>query len=99
MTIDAFATATELLAALRTKQVSTVELLEFHIRRIARHNPALNAIVEPDFDRARDEATTADARRQSGAGTIGLAHCRVANAASSRPTPRAAYACAGCPPC
>src|SRR5947208_1011117 len=66
MTIDAFATATEMLAALRTKQVSAVELLELHARRIARHNPALNAIVEPDFDRARDEATTADARRQSG---------------------------------
>src|SRR2546429_8148239 len=64
--LDALAPATELLAALRTKQVSTVELLEFHIRRIARHNPALNAIVEPDFDRARDEAKSADARRQRG---------------------------------
>jgi len=66
MTIDAFATATEMLAALRTKQVSAVELLELHIRRITRHNPALNAIVEQDFDRARDEAKAADARRQRG---------------------------------
>ena len=56
MTIDAFATATEMLAALRTKQVSAVELLDLHVRRIARHNPALNAIVETDFERAKTEA-------------------------------------------
>src|SRR5438034_3431564 len=66
MTIDAFATATEMLAALRTKQVSAVELLDLHVRRIARHNPALNAIVEPDFERAKTEAQAADARRQRG---------------------------------
>src|ERR1043166_3806805 len=64
--IDPFATATEMLAALRTKQISAVELLELHLRRIARHDPALNAIVEPDFDRARDDAKAADARRQNG---------------------------------
>src|SRR5205809_1771412 len=66
MTIDAFATATEMLAALRTKQVSAVELLDLHMRRIARHNPALNAIVEPDFDRARRDAEAADARIAGG---------------------------------
>jgi len=64
--INPFATATEMLAALRAKQVSAVELLDLHIKRIERHNPALNAIVEPDFDRARDEANAADARRQRG---------------------------------
>jgi hypothetical protein len=31
MTIDAFATATEMLAALRTRKVSAVELLDLHI--------------------------------------------------------------------
>jgi amidase len=66
MTIDAFATATEMLAALRTKQISAVELLDLHVRRITRHNPALNAIVEPDFERAKTEAQAADARRQRG---------------------------------
>jgi amidase len=64
--IDAFATAAEMLAALRTKQVSAVELLDLHIRRIARHNTALNAIVEPDFERAKSEAQAADSRRQRG---------------------------------
>ena len=64
--IDPCATATEMLAALRAKQVSAVELLDLHVRRIARYNHALNAIVEPDFDRARDEAKAADTRRQRG---------------------------------
>jgi amidase len=64
--IDAFATATEMLSALRAGQISAVELLELHRARIERHNGALNAIVEPDFDRARQAAKAADARRERG---------------------------------
>ena len=64
--IDAFATARQMLAALDSRQVSAVELLELHRGRIARENPALNAIVEPDFERARGDAQTADARRARG---------------------------------
>ena len=63
---DAFATATQMLAALGAGQVSAVELLELHRRRIERHNPSLNAIVEPDFERARHDAEAADARRARG---------------------------------
>src|SRR5262245_10209881 len=64
--IDAFATATDMLAALRARRVSAVELLELHRRRIERHNPELNAIVEPDFERARRDAEAADAQRARG---------------------------------
>src|SRR5881397_3125978 len=64
--IDAFATATDLLAALRARRVSAVELLDLHRRRIERHNPELNALVEPDFERARRDAEAADARRARG---------------------------------
>jgi amidase len=64
--IDAFATATEMLAALDAGTASAVELLELHRRRIERYNPALNAIVEPDFERARQDAEAADARRARG---------------------------------
>src|SRR5215475_2659480 len=64
--IDAFTTATDMLAALRARRVSAVELLELHQRRIARHNLELNAVVEPDFDRARGDADAADARRARG---------------------------------
>jgi amidase len=66
MTIDAFATATAMLAALRARRLSAAELLELHRRRIQRHNPRLNAIVEPDFERARVVAEAADARRARG---------------------------------
>src|SRR5881397_361208 len=64
--IDAFATATDLLAALRARRVSAVELLDLHRRRIERHNAELNAIVELDFERARRDAEAADARRARG---------------------------------
>jgi amidase len=63
--LDAFATATEMLAALRARRVSAVELLDLHRRRIERYNPTLTAIVEPDFERARRIAEAADARRDS----------------------------------
>jgi amidase len=64
--IDAFASATEMLAALRSRRTSAAELLELHRRRIERHNPTLNAIVEPDFDRARRDAESADGKRARG---------------------------------
>ena len=64
--LDAFVTATEMLAALRARRVSAVELLDLHVGRIARFNPSLNAIVEPDFERARRDAADADARRARG---------------------------------
>lgn len=64
--IDAFASATEMLAALRARRVSAVELLDLHVRRIERLNPPLNAIIERDFERARRDAAEADARRARG---------------------------------
>jgi amidase len=64
--IDAFTTAPEMLSALRTKRASAVELLDLHRKRIERHNTELNAIVEPDFERARHDAEAADARRARG---------------------------------
>src|SRR5688572_10825753 len=64
--LDAFASATEMLAALRARRLSAVELLELHVRRIERLDPPLNAVVERDFERARHDAAAADARRARG---------------------------------
>src|SRR6266550_1424143 len=64
--VHAFASAVEMLAALRARRVSAVELLDLHRRRIERYNSELNAIVEPDFERARRDAEAADARRARG---------------------------------
>jgi amidase len=64
--LDTFATATEMLAALRARRIGAVDLLDAHRRRIERHNPELNALVELDFERARGDAAAADTRRQRG---------------------------------
>lgn len=45
--------ATEIAAKVAKKEVSPSEVLDVHISRIEEVNPKLNAMVEPDFDRAR----------------------------------------------
>src|SRR5438105_11253435 len=52
--------ATELAAMLRSKQISARELLDLYLHRIERYNPALNAVVTLDEERARLEAQRAD---------------------------------------
>src|SRR6266508_3725660 len=47
--INPFATATELLAALRAGQVTSLELTDLYIRRIERHDGRLNAVVVRDL--------------------------------------------------
>lgn len=58
---DPFASATALAAAIRSGAISSRDLLELYLGRIERFNPALNAIVTLDADRARAEADAADA--------------------------------------
>ncbi|WP_223635591.1 amidase [Corallococcus sp. EGB] len=54
-------TATELAAALRERQVTSVEVLDAFLTRARQHNPALNAVVTWDEARARQRAEAADA--------------------------------------
>ena len=56
-----FATAHELAAAIRERRVSAVEVLDAHLARISRFNPALNAIVTLNEENARVRAREADA--------------------------------------
>ena len=51
MTIDGTASATELAAAIRRKQVSSRELLDLFIDRIDRLDGKVNAVVTRDVDR------------------------------------------------
>ncbi len=72
-TFDPFASATEMLRALRAGAVSAVELLEAHLQRVERINPRLNAIVIPN-PAARQAALNADralASERSGGPTAG----------------------------
>ena len=53
MAIDHFSSATEMLAALESKDISSAELTELHISRIEQHDTKLNSIPVHTFDRAR----------------------------------------------
>ena len=68
-----FRSASECLAALRTREVSSLELVDASISRIEALNPELNAVVATDYDRARDRARVADAASANG-NTLGLLH-------------------------
>lgn len=64
--IDAFTPAVAMLDALNKRQVSAVELLDMHLRRIERYNPALGAIVTFAIEHARQAANAADGARARG---------------------------------
>jgi hypothetical protein len=48
-------------AAVRSRRVSSVELLDAYVARIEKLNPMVNAVVTLDVDRARQRALEADA--------------------------------------
>jgi amidase len=53
--------ASELAAAIRSKKLTSTEIVEAHLNRIAKVNPKLNAVVQLTADSARKEAAEADA--------------------------------------
>jgi amidase len=57
----AFASATRLAADIRDRRIGCLELLDHYLARADRCNPALNAIVAWQTDRARERARAADA--------------------------------------
>lgn len=59
--------ALETAAAIRSRQVSALEVTQAHIARLHAANPALNAVVVDLTDQALDAARTADAALASGA--------------------------------
>jgi amidase len=67
LTLDHFTSAVAMAAAVQSREISARELLELHLERIAAVNPAVNAIVSLDEDRARSAAAAADSLLVSGA--------------------------------
>ncbi len=57
---DLFCSATQLAGAIRAGDTSSTATLEAHLAQIERHNPALNAIVTLDAERAAARAWEAD---------------------------------------
>ena len=62
----AFQSATQLGALIRGGQVSSRELLDQYLERIERLNPAVNAVVTLDVERARARADAADVALRRG---------------------------------
>ncbi len=62
----ALLTATELALRLRRRELSAVGLLQHHLKRVERLNPALNAVVVLDAERALQRAAQADATLAQG---------------------------------
>ncbi len=62
----AFLPAHELARRLRRRELSSVELLDHYLQRIARLDPQFNAVVVLDTERARQRATEADAAQARG---------------------------------
>jgi amidase len=58
--IHVYSTAREMAAAVAGKEISARELLDLHLDRIAAVNPAVNAVVSLDEERAREGAAAAD---------------------------------------
>jgi amidase len=56
-----FRSASALASMLRRREISSRELLEHFLARVEKHNPALNAVVTLDAERARARAAEADA--------------------------------------
>ncbi len=56
----------ELASALESKQVSSLELTDLFLGRIAQHNPTINAFVTIDEEKSRAAAKAADAARAAG---------------------------------
>ena len=67
MSDTAFLSATALMEELNARTIGARELLDHFLDRIEKHNPALNAVIWTDIDRARAEADASDARRAAGA--------------------------------
>ena len=66
MTELAFSSALALAARIQTREISCVELLQYYLERVDRLNPAINAIVVRDDERALRRAREADAALQRG---------------------------------
>ncbi len=56
-----FRPASELAALIRHREISSLELLEHYLARVAQLNPRINAVVHVDAERARERARAADA--------------------------------------
>ena len=65
----AYRSLTSLASSIRRRELSPVEVVDAFIDRIRMRNPAVNAFVCEDFDRAHDEAVVAEKKLTDGSTT------------------------------
>ena len=58
--VDAYSSAVELAAAIKSKEVSSLELTDMYIGRVEKYDEKINAVVVHDFERGRAAAQAAD---------------------------------------
>lgn len=61
MVLNCFSTATDLVRAIRTREISSLEVVELFLAQHDQHNAAINAICALDAESARSAAQAADA--------------------------------------
>lgn len=66
MTNVTYLSASAMAQQIRQRKLSPLELVDAHLARIAKHNPALNAYVEVDAENARTEGGAAEQRMMRG---------------------------------
>ena len=71
-----FAPAHELARSVREGEISSRELLDHFVDRIARLNDAVNAVVTLDLERAQAAATRADEALARGEPSVRSTACR-----------------------
>ena len=62
-----YSSAVSIRDAIKKREISSVEVVEAHLRRIEQVNPKLNAVVRICGDRAMEEARQADSKRSKDA--------------------------------
>ena len=68
-----FRTATEISEQIQKRQLSSLEVVEAHLKQIDTWNPAVNAIVTQTADLAIEQARAADEKQAQGA-PLGMLH-------------------------
>ncbi len=58
--VDAYSSASELAQAIKSKEVSSLELTDLYIARVEQYDDKVNAVVVRDFERGRAAAVAAD---------------------------------------
>jgi amidase len=76
MTALCFQSALHIAAQLRNRTLGAVECLEYFRERVERLNPALNAIVVLDWERAYASARRADDTLARGRHAVNCTECR-----------------------